>query len=83
VAGQEGSQRKVNGDDTRRYPAKRQYDVPSVMQEKEDKEKVEKQIDFQFPVPGQPRHHYNRRWKAKKGNNDSRPEELQEHANQH
>src|SRR5580698_3879850 len=46
VAGQEGSQRKVNSDDTRRDPAKRQYDVPSVMQEKEDKEQIEKKIDF-------------------------------------
>src|ERR1700677_2301732 len=47
VAGQEGSQRKVNSDDTRRDPAKRQYDVPSVMQEKEDKEKIKIKIDFQ------------------------------------
>src|ERR1700722_494760 len=83
VAGQEGSQRKVNSDDTRRDPAKRQYDVPSVMQEKEDKEKIEKKIDFQFPVPCQPDHHYQRSRKAKKGNNDRRLEELQEHANEH
>src|SRR5580698_3697222 len=38
VAGQEGAQRKVNSNDTRRDPTKRQYDVPYVMQEKEDKE---------------------------------------------
>jgi hypothetical protein len=53
------------------------------MQEKEDKEKIEKKIDFQFPVPGQPGHYYNRRRKAKKRNNDRRLEELQEHANEH
>jgi hypothetical protein len=53
------------------------------MQKKEDKEKIEKKIDFQFLVPRQPGHHDQRGRKAKKGNNDRRLEELQEHANEH